>query len=653
MSKNSGLRSAIVSLWWRLMTISIAALVFCESLVLARGKAQGWTFYLTKPEVVFEVVVRLVAAALAGLVAGTAVLIVISPFLALFKAQRDRIAEWSIKSAIYLTIFIVSRFALQVLIKWSYTFGDHKGFFDRTLLLLHLVAFLVIPFVPRVRREVVSSMDGVLSPKVTRRTVVATVASAAALVVTEYAFSRRLRSIASALSPQRPRSNILLITFDALNAEDLSLSGFRLPTTPNIDAFARKSTVFTNYYAASTFTTPCIGVILTGTYPSESRIYGLSGQVPADLAPNTLAHLMRAGGYATGAFLTNPWAYYLGQSIPGGFEAFPEPHFHPGRMQRLWEDTTPLHQNSGVGSRIDEYFELESIYNDIARIPESLAFRFRPLATFEHTLEVLANLPDGFFVWVHAIPPHHPYLPDPADQGRWISEADVQSFKNEPWPLWKPHYPSSLQGKVDQRHLAYDEFLATTDRAFGEFIAKLENSGRLQNTTVIVSADHGESFEGGVYQHQSPYLTRPVIHIPLIVRKPGQEVGRTVGFTADQTTLAPTILDLAGLAKPESMHALSLVPWLDGDEPRENRGLAFCQYLERNSIFRPLRNGSFGVIDGEYQYVVYLDSQKGELRPLAEAQFWNLDRSAEYPERALALRAALHARFPDLIRRNA
>jgi arylsulfatase A-like enzyme len=60
----------------------------------------------------------------------------------------------------------------------------------------------------------------------------------------------------------------------------------------------------------------------------------------------------------------------------------------------------------------------------------------------------------------------------------------------------------------------------STDRAFGDFVSDLEKSGRLHNTTVIVSADHGESFEGGVYQHQTPHLTRPVIHIPLIVKTP-------------------------------------------------------------------------------------------------------------------------------------
>jgi glucan phosphoethanolaminetransferase (alkaline phosphatase superfamily) len=50
--------------------------------------------------------------------------------------------------------------------------------------------------------------------------------------------------------------NILLITFDAMSAEDMSPYGYRLPTTPRIGEFASKRTVFTNFYSASTLPRP-------------------------------------------------------------------------------------------------------------------------------------------------------------------------------------------------------------------------------------------------------------------------------------------------------------------------------------------------------------------------------------------------------------
>ena len=274
----------------------------------------------------------------------------------------------------------------------------------------------------------------------------ATVAGTAALVATEFVLAKASPVAKAVLVPQRPKSNFVLVTFDAFSAEDISLYGYKLPTTPNIDAFARKGTVFTNFFSGSTYTTPSIGVILTGVYPSENYIYGLSGQVPAANAEKNLPYLMRAAGYGTGAFMSNPWAYYLAKSVKNEFDVLPEPVFQPGGVQRLWEATTPLHQDSGFGSRITEYFDLENAWDLVAGAPPDPSFRYRASASFEHAKEILAKLPDGFFLWVHVLAPHNPYLPDPADQGRFIPQAELLTFEAEPWSKWKPTYPPDSAG---------------------------------------------------------------------------------------------------------------------------------------------------------------------------------------------------------------
>ena len=63
MHSEAGFRSIVIALWFRLITLAIVALVFAEGLLLASGKVQGWTFYLTTSEVIFEVVVRLLKVA--------------------------------------------------------------------------------------------------------------------------------------------------------------------------------------------------------------------------------------------------------------------------------------------------------------------------------------------------------------------------------------------------------------------------------------------------------------------------------------------------------------------------------------------------------------------------------------------------------------
>lgn len=650
MSKKSDFHSAVVSFWFRIVTVAIIGLAFALVLLLSNGKVQGWTFYLTTPEVIFEVVVRLVFAALTGVVLGTVCTLVLAPFLWYFSSSRERIAGWVVSVAVVVVVFLDSRFALDILIK---SWWAHRGpRFTTALLAAHFLAFVVALCIPRARKELVTSLDGFLGEKMTRRTAIATFAGTAALVATEFVLAKASPAAKAVLVPQRPKSNFVLVTFDALCAEDISLYGYKLATTPNIDAFARKGTVFANFFSGSTYTTPSIGVILTGVYPSENYIYGLSGQVPATNAEKSLPYLMRAAGYATGAFMSNPWAYSLAKSVKNEFDVLPEPVFHPGGVQRLWEATMPLHQDTGFGSRITEYFDLENAWDFVAGAPPDPSFRYRAAASFEHAKEILAKLPDGFFLWVHVLAPHHPYLPDPLDQGRFIPQAELLRFEAEPWSQWKPTYPPEVQGQVDRHRLAYDEYIATADRAFGAFMSDLESSGRLRNTTVIVSADHGESFEGGIYQHQSSYQTLPVIHIPLIIRTPGQQDSHTVSVAADQTALATTILELAGQPRPDWLRGQSLVSWLEKNRPGAGEGLAFTQYLERNSIFKPLHHGTVGVIDGQYQYVLDLDTQKGWLRPLTEAQFWNVDRSTETPARAEALRSAIYSRFPNLPRNN-
>lgn len=93
--------------------------------------------------------------------------------------------------------------------------------------------------------------------------------------------------------------------------------------------------------------------------------------------------------------------------------------------------------------------------------------------------------------------------------------------------------------------------------------------------------------------------------------------------------------------------------WRTRDGQGAGEGLAFSQFLEKNSVFKPLHHGTVGVIDGksQYQYVWNIDTQKGALKPLNEAQTWNLDRSAENPELAGQLRATIASRFPGLVQK--
>ena len=639
-------RLILLNLWFRLMSLGAVAFVFAAALWLAPGKAQGWSFYLTVPEVLFEILWRLLIAGLVGIAAGTVVTVVtvlVFSFLWGFPA-REQIAKWATRITVVLIVFLDGRFALITLFTWS-----QRGLrFEPWILILYPLVFLFVVFIRPTRLQLLSSLDPFITPKASRRTVLALVTVAVLLAGFEFVAGRHAAPVKAATVSEQPKHNILLVTFDALDAEDLSLYGRGLPTTPNIDAFASKGTVFTNFYSGSTFTTPSIATMMTGRYPSQTGVYQLQGRISPGSAEKTLPYLLKSAGYHTGAFLTNPFAYYLNQGFEQDYDVLPEPVFRRDGLNLIWKLTKPFHQDTGFGSRIDEYSDFEGIWSMTARQPGNASMRYRPDVAFQNARKLIDKMPDGYFVWVHLITPHNPYLPDEADRGRFLPASKLTTYEEEYGGRWKPHYTPDQQPLVDERRLRYDEFIASADRAFGAFISDLERSGKLNNTTVVFSADHGESFEGGVYQHSSPYLTRPVLHIPLIIRTPGQTEQKKVSFVADQTCLAPTLLDLAGQPTPDWMSGKSLVPLLNGDTATSGQGLAFTQYLETNSVFRPLHHGTVGVIDGRFQYMVYLDSGKTEFRPLNQAQFWNLDLSATNPERAQQLRAAIIARFPEL-----
>src|SRR5262249_11513819 len=155
------------------------------------------------------------------------------------------------------------------------------------------LVFVAVLLVPRARRELLGSMDPFLSRRGAYSVIALTVVTAIGLAITEWAFGHANQTVGAATNLAHPKLNIVLVTFDALSAEDMSVYVYKLPTTPNIDAFARRSTTFTNFYSVTTFTSPAIATIWTGSYPSETRVFQLQGSVRPEYKTHNLPQLMR------------------------------------------------------------------------------------------------------------------------------------------------------------------------------------------------------------------------------------------------------------------------------------------------------------------------------------------------------------------------
>jgi arylsulfatase A-like enzyme len=668
--RNDSFLAALSGLWFKLTTIFFIALLAILAILYFPGRFVAWMFYLTFAEASYEILVRAVFLAAAAVVLGSVSAIVAAPFL-LSGKWRARVSHVAVKGIAAAAVFLVLYSVLSIM--------DSMGHFTQrirfTLLALYVVLFALAMMDRKTRLRLTSQFDMFLSGKAPHAAVLAIVCGLG-LTMASGMVAPASAKVSHNTPPRHP--NILLVTFDALTARDMSVYGYRLPTTPRLAEFAQKATVFTNVYSSSTFTTPSLASLLTGLAPSESGVYHLPDRLHGVHIEQTLPHLLREAGYRTATVNSSPYASLFASWQSADYDHFEGPVYRTRDFLKIWDATMLLHPPKSFGDRLSEFEDLEGA---ISIIPSQInaydrkrfnttESPFPPEEVFAHARAAMKDLPDGFFVWVHVFAPHYPYLPK-AHMGKFLPTQEMRTAEEQvafaPGSLT---YPLNLQKSVTKDRLRYDEFIADADSAFGDFMAGLEADGKLKDTAVIVSSDHGESFEAGVFTHATGFQTVAEIHIPLIVHLPGQDRSAQSAYTVDQTALAPTILELAGMPRGNWMHGASLVPLLEGKTlqgktpdgktleghtPAGNAvpasmeaGLAFTQYLATSSYFDGPNSGTVGVTDGVHQYVVGLPSGEGSLRYMSEPLLWYIDHTSEDPEAARRLRAALYARFPNL-----
>lgn len=314
--------------------------------------------------------------------------------------------------------------------------------------------------------------------------------------------------------PLSPGMNVLVISFDALRADALGLYGYSRNTSPNLDAFASEAVVFEDAYVASPVTPTSFAAVFTGLYPFKSFI----GWKLA--STTTLATVMQNAGYQTFGLLNNV-QLVTERHFDRGFE-----HYDTGR----WTDE-----------------ELLEVAMD--------------------RINLAADGEQPFFGWVHFISPHTPYdfreisahLAPAMSEGRF-AERVGGSFEIET--------PEELKRVRD----LYDGEIFFADHLFGQLVSHLRETGVLDNTMIIVTADHGEEFmEHGQVQHNALY--EPLVRVPLLIRHPGHPVGVRVEEPVMTMDLLPTIASVIGANAPGDLDGVDLRASLDPDRHRIVTGM--------------------------------------------------------------------------------
>jgi arylsulfatase A-like enzyme len=431
--------------------------------------------------------------------------------------------------------------------------------------------------------------------------------------------------------------DVYLITIDAARADDLSLYGYWRPTTPNLERFAQKAYTFDYFFANSNFTTPATTSIETGQLPWTHRVFQAGSFPRVQSQHETLASVLRQHGYYTAMISSNYLASPVHHRTIESYDAvgFSAPIDASGPWLRFTNLVGANTQYTLFASLLQSLagirFYLDSLVwgNDYPYPAEPVFDRARSLLE-RH------DIAQPRFVWTHVFPPHDPYVAPAPFRTHFLASNklthvyDYLGFHATTLPHGATM--SDLQAR-------YDEMVLYADSAVGGYLDWLDRTGRLDRSIVIVTADHGESFEHDWMMHTGPYLFNGLVHIPLLIHVPGQKQSARVSQAAQQVDLLPTVLDLLGIPEPDWTDGVSLKPALDGKE-LPNRFI-YTMNLERNRVFDPVSKGTVAIIDNEYKYIDYLDAKKESLYRYRNDQYEQNDLVDSERGVAAALRAAL------------
>ena len=423
------------------------------------------------------------------------------------------------------------------------------------------------------------------------------------------------------------KPNFVILLADTMSAENLSLYGYRRHTTPNLERLAERALVYHSHFSGGNYTTPGTASILTGMYPWRHRAINLGGLVHRPLIDRNIFHLV-GPEYQRVGFSQNLWAdLFLRQFSEDLDQHIPSPTFIFGQEK-------PLVSHAFIKDQLGAYFAIDdfllSTHHVVNPLPGSAVMGYLGLfyglsnqdltvVDEEHPYGMPSNgyyffknreLYDGilktvldlhqsgnpFLAYFHLMAPHSTYRP---------TREYVDSLEEMEFPT-KQYHP--LGGRANRRTLLdfrkrYDEYVANVDAEMGRLLDALGEAGVLDNTYFIITSDHGEFFERGEYGHDTPLLYNPVIHVPLMVFKPGQTSRQDVYLATSNTDLVPTILSIAGRPIPNGLEG-RILPGFDRGEQESERPV-FSVEAKEVSSFRPLSRVSIAMVKGTKKLVHY------------------------------------------------
>jgi arylsulfatase len=357
-----------------------------------------------------------------------------------------------------------------------------------------------------------------------------------------------------------PPPAIILVTVDTMRADRASPWGARPEQSPTFDRLAKDSIVFEKAFSTANETLYSHASIFTSKIPSHIGSVDYDLTIPDGMP--TLASTLAGAGYRTGAVVAGGHLARI-FGLDDGFQDYFE-----GAWWGSFQETVPmaLRWLDDASSEGKPMFLFLHGYDCHIPYPKPGVFSRIETPGYESQLLSWAQDPK-FYERVY--------------EGRYYPDFPLEVVENsagatllspgiyERLAAWAAD-PDHEYVEFDEADLAwvfgtYRSAVFYADLWLGVLMAELDARGMLDTTTLVVMSDHGEELlDHGYFNHRST-LRDAATHVPLLVRMPGgRDGGRRVPGTVSTLDVAPTVLALAGVARPGGMEGRDLGPCLRG-----------------------------------------------------------------------------------------
>lgn len=380
------------------------------------------------------------------------------------------------------------------------------------------------------------------------------------------------------------KPNIFVVFADQLRASSVGYTGEEPVVTPNLDALAKQSLVFSTAVSPLPVCTPYRGSLITGRTPLSLGL--VLNDIALSVNESSIAHVLKGAGYDTA---------YIGKWHLNG----------PNRA--AWVPPGPLRQGFDywAAANFDHNYD-HSIYFEGDSPGPRIWRGYDAEAQTNLAIEYLRSRESArpFCLFLSWGPPHHPYRTVAKKYLDMYVPGDIPARPNCPEPprqdLWG--------------YYAQTSFL---DEQMGRLLSAMDALGLRDDTILVFTSDHGDMHGShGVYKKQWPWDES--IKVPFIMRWPsGIKGGRTFDFPISVIDVMPTLLGLCGAPIPEAVEGTDLSAILNGGN-RETPAAALlmnpCPFSigdprgdDQIPDYRGMRMEYRGVRTSRYTYIRTID----------------------------------------------